>query len=109
MAEKKYIDENGNYLDPMAKASVQEAGAALAGRIIKNTTEERISPQSLIRMWIEGVGDARVGMSDGTFYQFVNDECNVWGKHLDEMLGLGAKRIKQDRGQFNRVVAEDNR
>ena len=109
MVEKKYIDENGQYIDPMSKSSVQEIGAALAGRIIKNTTEEQISPESLVRMWIEGVGDARVGMTDGTFYQFVNDECNVWGKHLNEMLSLGAKRIKQDRGMANRVVAEENR
>ncbi len=108
--DKKLIDENGNYIDPMKRGGeekVETLAEALAFRVIAKTANEEISPKKIYRVFMP-IGDSKVMMSDGRKYQFVNDECNVLGKHLDELIQMGARRIKQDRGQVDRVFADEN-
>lgn len=108
----KLIDESGKYVDPLnrnkAEDKPENVGADLAFRVIAKTAKEEISPKRLYRVYMP-IGDARVALSDGRTYSFVNDECNVYGKHLDELMAMGARRIKQDRGQTDRVFEDENK
>jgi hypothetical protein len=106
----KLIDENGRYIDPVNRPEQkpEEAGAALAFRVIAKAAKEEILPKKIYRIYLP-IGDSSVALSDGRIYQFVNDECNVLGKHLEELIAIGAKEVKQDRGDVDRVFSEDNR
>jgi hypothetical protein len=106
----KLIDENGRYIDPMNKPEQkpEEAGAALAFRVIHKAATEQIGAKKIYRIFMP-IGDASVVLSDGRTYQFVNDECNVLGKHLEELLSMGARRVKQGRGDIDRVFSDENR
>jgi hypothetical protein len=112
MNMNKLIDENGKYIDPMNRSADGESpevvGADLAHRVIHKTAKEEILPKKAYRVYMP-IGDASVALSDGRQYSFVNDECNVLGKHLDEILSMGARRIKQDRGQADRVFGDENK
>jgi hypothetical protein len=106
------IDQFGKYVDPLDrnkdKEQPEEVGAELAFRVIAKTAKEEINPKKIYRVWMP-IGDAKVAMSDGRKYSFVNDECNIYGKHLDEMISMGARRIKHDRGQADRVFEDENK
>jgi hypothetical protein len=106
------IDENGKYIDPMDRSkeaeSPEKVGAELGLRVISKAANEQIAPKSLYRVYMP-IGDATVALSDGRRYMFVNDECNVLGKHLNELLAMGARRIKQDRGQADRIFEDENK
>jgi hypothetical protein len=106
----KLIDENGRYIDPTRRPEQkpEEAGAALASRVIFKAASEQILPKKIYRIHMP-IGDASVALSDGRTYQFVNDECNVLGKHLEELIAMGAREVKQDRGDVDRVFSEENR
>jgi hypothetical protein len=106
----KLIDENGRYIDPVNRPEQkpEEAGAALAFRVIAKAAKEEIIPKKIYRVHMP-IGDASVALRDGRVYQFVNDECNVLGKHLEEILEMGGRQVKQDRGDSDRVFADNNR
>jgi hypothetical protein len=106
----KLIDENGRYIDPVNRPEQkpEEAGAALAFRVIAKAAVEQILPKKIYRIHMP-IGDASVALSDGRTYQFVNDECNVLGKHLEELIAMGAREVKQDRGDVDRVFSDENR
>jgi hypothetical protein len=106
----KLIDENGRYIDPTRRPEQkpEEAGAALASRVIAKAAKEQIIPNKIYRVYMP-IGDASVALSDGRIYQFVNDECNVRGKHLEELIAMGAREVKQDRGDVDRVFSDENR
>lgn len=106
----KLIDENGRYIDPTRRPeqNPEEAGAALAFRVIAKAASEEILPNKIYRVYMP-IGDATVALSDGRTYQFVNEECNVLGKHLSELLAMGARQVKQDRGDVDRVFSDENR
>lgn len=105
------IDKFGKYIDPMNRnkdsESPEEVGVELGLRIINKTAAQVIPANSIVRIYLP-IGDATVALSDGRRYMFVNSECNVRGKHLEELLKMGARRIKQDRGQDNRVFEDEN-
>ena len=106
----KLIDENGRYIDPVNRPEQkpEEAGAALAFRVIAKAAKEEILPKKIYRVHMP-IGDASVALRDGRIYQFVNDECNVLGKHLEEIVEMGAREVKQDRGDIDRVFSDENR
>lgn len=106
----KLIDENGRYIDPTRRPEQkpEEAGEALAFRVIAKAAAEEIVPKKIYRVYMP-IGDATIALSDGRTYQFVNDECNVRGTHLKELIAMGAREVKQDRGTSNRVFADENR
>lgn len=106
------IDTFGKYIDPLKSnkksGNADELGTDLARRVISKTAKEEILPKKIYRLYMP-IGDSSVILSDGRRYSFVNDECNVLGRHLDELLSMGARRIKQDRGQSDRIFEDENR